>query len=377
MPAFRRSRPSSIEPVNPLTRVSEHFLLSDFLGNTSIYNKGYKNSLLRDPASLRKMDNLGALCRLGLEPILATWGPLTVSYGYISPELSRAIITYQDPDKPSHHRFDLGAAADICVHRWVDKSHIHLEDLFLPESVRGAPIALAHAIDMENIPYSRLITYSESPYICLAVSSDEVGRNSPRKAFYENRYTGTPKAKPQYRQLSTQQARQAHFQALQERGLEFPWEGSGYPTYHGGGRRQYQHMRVSKYTMVSDWLLDLQSIASGAPNVPDLRDDQVLDSFAAAGIVYDKMLTVLSLARMSIVGGYVSRSSPYATKDNDWTRGVITARVVPPASLPAREFAFKVNHDLPDGVEARQEGTSEVVELSIETETVLGSRDWD
>ncbi|MGZ7230907.1 hypothetical protein ACXWOM_10635, partial [Streptococcus pyogenes] len=76
-------------------------------------------------------------------------------YGFISPELSRKIVKYQDPDKPSHHRWDLGAAADICVHDWVQT--------LAPGAVgtTGAPVhfALRH---LRDLPISRLITYSES-----------------------------------------------------------------------------------------------------------------------------------------------------------------------------------------------------------------------
>jgi hypothetical protein len=367
----RRTRQPLTE-VSPYTRVSEHFILADFLGNQSVYTKGYKNSLVSDSASLKKMDNLTALCVHGLEPILRKWGPLTVSYGYISPEVSQKIVGYMDPNKPSHHRFDLGAAADICVHRWVSCGFLRLEDLFLPTSAVGSPIALAHAIDQEDIPYSRLITYSESPYLCLALSSEEVYRRQPRKAFYENRYQGRKGGKPEYIQLSNQGARDRHFTQLQELGLEHPWEGEGYPTYHGGGRRQYQHMRVSKYTMISDFLLDLQSIANGAPNVPALNQDSVLDSFAAAGMVYDRIIDGCEIRRASIVAGYVSHLNPYFDSSNDWRTDFIQFTIVPPGNADA--MADYINGNFPDGVAAMAEGTNVV--LSIAVDKVLGLADW-
>lgn len=349
MPVLRRRRPQPIDAeVNPLTRVSPHFLLSDFLGNYSVYSEGIANGMKRDPASLRKMDNLGALANNALEVVLKEWGPLSISYGYIAPETSRRLVTYQDPDMPSHHRFDLGAAADICVHRFVQNEFVTLDDLFLPESARSAPIALAHGIDMRDIPYSRLITYSESPYICLAVSSDEVGQGRPRKAFYENRYQGRKGAKPEYIQLSSQNLRNRHFAQLQEQGLEHDWRGHGYPTYHGKGRYQYHHRRVSKYTMVSDWLLDLQSISTGAQNAPALGRDVIQDSFAAAGMVYDKVIDLELTPRMSIIGGFVSHLNPHFNPENDWRTGVIEFTVVPHREVD--QFAEEFSARMPPGV---------------------------
>lgn len=346
MPSPLRRSPV-IKPVDPFTRVSEHFILADFLGNQSVYSRGYANPLIGDEASRLKLANLSALAAHGLEPILANWGPLTVSYGYISPAVSRQVVKYQDPDQPSHHRFDLGAAVDICVHDWVQGEYTVLGDLYLPESARGSPIALAHGFEMIGIPYSRIITYSESPYICLAVSSAEVAQGRPRNAFYENRFTGSPKAKPEYIQLSTPQARRRNLLQLQELGLERDWQGAGYPTYHGGGYRQYQHMRVSRYTMVSDWLFDLQSIANGAKNIPALNEDSVLDSLAAAGIVYDWMIQSYGVKRMSIVGGYVSHLNPYFDPENDWAAGGrISFSVVPPAGWDATAMAHSLREEL-------------------------------
>lgn len=304
-------------------RLSKHFLLSDFLGNYSCYSRGYPNVFAYDRTALDKLSNVMALCSHGLEPIMEEWGPLSISYGYISPSLSRAIVKYQDPDKPSHHRFDLGAAADICVHDWVAGEYKTAVDLCLPESAQSSPIALAFGIDYIMVPYSRLITYSESPYICLAISAAEVEQGKPRGAFYENRFQGRPKVKPEYIQLSNPRARDRHFKTIQEQGLEHPWRGAGYPTHHGGGKRQYQHMRVSRYTMVSDWLFDLQSISKGCKNQPAFSIPEVQDAFAAAGIVYDWIIKTGGHKRLSIVQAYTSHLSELADVKNDWRKNDI------------------------------------------------------
>lgn len=349
-----------------LYRVSEHFVLSDFLGNYSTYTKGFSNPFIFDGSAEHKLANLDALCRHGLEPLLTEYGPMTVSYGYISPELSRQIITYQDPDKPSHHRFDLGAAADICMHRWVAGEFETGQDLYFPNSVVGSPISLAHTIDYLDIPYSRLITYSESPYLCLAVSAEEVNNRRPRRAFYENRFTGVPKAKPRYTQMPTSQARDRALQELQEKGLEHGWIGSGYPTYHGGGICQYQHRRVSRFTMVSDWLFSLKSISEGYKNVPSLNNGAVQDAFAAAGIAYDWTISMMGIPRMSIVSAYVSHTSPAFNPANDWREDNIQFTVVPPASRTPQEVVAFINHQKKEWIRATNFNDYLVITLSVD-----------
>lgn len=330
MAIFRRS--SIKRPPDPTTvRISPHFLLSDFLGCDTVYRTGHRNLLNPDSEGYtQKLGNLYALCFNALEPLVDQFGPISISYGYISPELSRSIVKYQDPDKPSHHRFDLGAAVDIRVHSHIDGGSEHIGDLWLPESARGSPIALAHYIELLELPYSRLITYSESPFICLAVSAEEMASGAPRRMMYENRYQGPNGGKPEFLRYSTVRAKRSAFQLLQEQGLEHDWRGAGYPTYHGGGRRQLHHEQISKYTVATDWLFDLKSLSNGAKNVPPLYKDEVADSFAAAGIVYDQIIDAGIVARLSITSGYVHPSNPSFTEDNDWRSGQFSFVFSPP-----------------------------------------------
>ncbi len=360
--------------VDPLTyRVSKHFTLADFLGCHSVYSKGYANPFVFGGQADIKIDNLKALCENALEPLLNQFGPMTIGYGYISPELSRKIVHYQDPDKPSHHRFDLGAAADICVHKWVQKVYPSILDLYAPESVIGSPIGLAHGIDYLNIPYSRLITYSESSYICIAVSARELAAKAPRKAFYENRYTGKSKIRPDYRQYASPQAKIRALKLLQEEGLPFSWEGAGYPTYHGGGYCQYHHRRVSKYTMVSDWLFDLKSITIGEKNIPSLNDERVLDAFAAAGIVYDNLIKDWGVPRISIVEGYVSPLNSNSKKSNDWREPTIQFVLLPPEQKT--ELTRIEQADYRDGVTYTMRDQFIVVRVNVKV--VLASSQWE
>jgi hypothetical protein len=334
--------------------ISQNFRLSDFLGNHSVYARGFANPYEGNDFS---MGNAEALCLNGLERLLERFGPLSIAYGYISPEFSRRTVTYQDPNKPSHHRWDLGAAADICIHSWVDHRHtqdtLPLANLFMDWNTSTSPAALAHEIDQMGIPYSRLITYSESPFLCLAIAEHELlDEMQPRKAFYENRYEGTARVKPDYRQLSNERARARAYADLQEQGLPADWRGAGHPTYHGGGLRQFQHTKVSKYTTALDWLFNLKSISEGHKNAPVLTSDPVLDSFAAAGMVYDHIIDHLNVKRLSILGGFVARNHPDFDPDADWSKARwITLELGAPQGAFIDGFEMDISGCLPDGID--------------------------
>lgn len=282
--------------IDPLLRLSPNFLLLDFLGCESVYRQGYANLMQGEEAEMAvKLRNATALCEQLLEPALEHFGGLSVSYGFISPDLSRSIVKYQDPDKPSHHRWDLGAAADIILHQHVQQ-----------EGDAGAPIHAAFEIDALQLPYSRILTYSESPCICVAVSADEVSKGAPRKAFYENRYMGKAGAKPEYIQMPTAYRRGREIANLALNGLPHDWRGAGYPTYHGGGYRQHHHMRVSKHTMVSDWLKHYDYMPFGNRMIPPAHMSETLqDRFAAAGIIYDMFIEWTGARRLTIAAGYL------------------------------------------------------------------------
>lgn len=275
------------------------------------------------------MRNAQALCNEFLEPFLEQAGPLSISYGYIAPATSRALVHYQDPDKPSHHRWDLGAACDLICHEWVNNDP-------KDDSEKNAPITLAHAVHASGYQYSRLITYSESPFICMAVSADEVKGSRPRKAFYENRYVG--QTKPDYRTYANDGAKDRALALLEADGLPHGWRGRGYPSYHGGGRRQYHHIRISDYTMLSDFLFDLQSIANGARNIPNVQDADLMDMFYAAGDVVDLFIRESGVNRFSITKAYVSHSNPYFDRSNDWRTGEGSLILVPPEGVSATKI---------------------------------------
>lgn len=282
-------------------RLSEHFLLSDFMGCNSVYAKGYANVFPEDVGRLREGRTLAEKV---LEPLLE-YSKLSITYGFISPELSKLIVKYQDPSKPSYHRWDSGAACDVILH-----------DRIATEP----PIASAFWMD-ENLPVSRVITYSESPCICVASRAEEIAKGDPRRALYENRYVGV--RKPQYINYSSAPATRRR--QKQEMELEHPWEGNGFPSYHGGGILQAQHIRTSKYTVLSDFLYSDRAVMEGYANPYDNH----IEPFEQAGTLYDDLIEELGIKRLSIVRGY--ESPTWASGKHNWKKEICLI-VVPPSS---------------------------------------------
>lgn len=362
------------------TRLSEHFLLSDLMGCSSIYSRGIANVFDKRSGFDIRLENGRALCEYILEPIVSCWGPVSVSYGFISPQVSRAIVTYQDPNKPSYHRWDAGAAADILIHEVCTRGR---------DNLSSSPIYAAHKIDHElGLPYSRLITYSESPYVCIAAQDSEIREwhqgGVPRRAFYENRYTGRKGAKPKYINMRSDAAKKAAYEALKKAysaGEDFAWRGAGYPTYHGGGRRQLHHIRVSKYTMVTDWLFDAESVAKGYRNNPCLTDPTIRRSFAAAGVVYDRLMRCTDSLRYSIIQGYVAPHNPGIKRIDpvfDWRNDRIGFLIAPPVGgWDDTGFGHvcyaDLDHQLP-GV--RAESVESGILFTFEVEDVIQSKEW-
>lgn len=267
-------------------RLSANFLLSDFMGCNSVYTKGYPN-VFHDPSG-KKLKEGVALCEYVLEALLEQYGQLSISYGYISPDLSEEIVTYMDPGRPSYHRWDKGAACDVLLHDPVNRGE--------------APVYSAFRID-EELPMSRVISYSESPYICLATNLAEIESGKFRRALYENRYIG--QRKPQY--IPYPSSLDARAEQVRAHTLTHDWRGAGYPTYHGGGKRQLHHVRTSKYTMLSDWLYSDEGVRKGCRNVPPRN---YYNKFRAMGDVYDTLVIQLlheyGPGRLPIIEGYSS-----------------------------------------------------------------------
>jgi hypothetical protein len=298
-----------LNTADPTTvRLSEHFLLSDFLGCNSVYRHGYSNDFVGTASHLKEAR---ALCNTVLEPVLAD-NRLSIGYGYLSPSLSALTVKYQDPAKPSYHRWDAGAACDVALHE-----------------CDTAPIYSAIRIDNE-LPVSRVITYSESPYLCLGVRKEEIDSGDHRRALYENRYVG--ERKPLYISYSNNPA--TRLKQKQAITLAHDWRGAGYPTYHGGGTQQLQHIRLSRYTMLSDFLYSTDAVREGCANVPPARS---MAKFRKAGAFIDWLLDTAELRRVSIVRAYESPS--WAVGKHTWSDGVALV-IVAPAGIDTQWLAY-------------------------------------
>lgn len=303
-------------------RLSEHFLLSDLMGCHSVYAKGFRNVFAS--AGLiqsAKMAEGKTLARKLLEPLLER-SRLSVTYGYISPELSRKIVKYQDPDKPSYHRWDAGAACDVVLHQYVNAG--------IP------PIYAACWVD-DHLPVSRTITYSESPAICVSTRMTEVDKNNPRRALYENRYVGD--RKPQYIRYSDNEKARLEQKANIE--LKHDWRGEGHPTYHGGGIKQAQHYRTSKYTLLSDFLMSEEAMREGYANMPPSLTSRGLVRFRRAGAVIDTLLQETKARRLSIVQAYQSEDWKGDAPSN-WKDGAYLV-LVPPVGLEPDTLAHEAS----------------------------------
>lgn len=304
-------------------RLSDHFLLSDVMGCHSVYTLGYPN-IFEDPDG-SKLAEGRCLAENVLEPMVRH-SPLSVTYGYISLELARKIVTYQSPEKPSYHQWNDGAAVDIVVHRHVNQDR--------------APILLAEWMD-RKFPMSRTITYAESEGICVATRLAEVEAGKPRRALYENRHIGM--RKPEYINYSAnpkrraEQLTEAHaYTAKAGAG----WRGQGYPSYHGGGIRQLQHIRVGNYCLFSDFMFSVEAVTQGHVNAltPTPRN---VAKVRKVGEFYDALLETLGVRRLSIVRAYESprwSEDPLHTWQHGWA-----IQVVPPVgtSLAALEEAAR------------------------------------
>lgn len=338
-------------PINPKTHyLSEGWRVFDLMNNHSVITQGMPN-WFDGTADDDRIINATVLAVRGLHEVEQRHGPLSVSYGFISPEFSRAKVKYQDPNMPSHHRWDLGAAADIIVHHWVNP-YWQPEPMSEGdhESLTGAPIRLAYDLDDMGIPYSRMITYSESPGICLAISADEVS-GKPRKAFYENQYTGQPRVKPKYTQLSSAIARTRHRMLLQQDGLPHPWRGGGYPTHHGGGLRQLHHTFTGPYNVALDWFINERSLRKGARNLMPMPGAQdfaaVREAFELVSAAY-ALIVQAAGGRVPIDSGYLSRSHPDTNHKQGWAGGFLGFQLAPRWGQSASQLRELVEETLPD-----------------------------
>lgn len=252
-------------------RMSKYFMLSDFMGNHSVYTRGLSNQInTNDDAKIAR----GYMLADTLDALEEALGIISVSYGFISPSLSQMIVGYQDPNKPSFHRWELGAACDI---QFMEHDY----------SNNGKPsIHMAGEIlkTLDGMDFARMITYAESPCICFA-TSDQPRENTRR--IYEYRHVAG--SKPLYAKWTGNE--QALITSLDDRSHPVystnggDWEGEGYPTQHSYKIRQLHHSRIAETVNLSDLLYSRDAVHYGRINTPKETHSVTQNIYRAASIL--------------------------------------------------------------------------------------------
>lgn len=306
--------------IDPTTvRLSNNIMLSDLMGCSSVYRRGITNRMTDSAEDTEKLREAYHLAET-MDAVIQLVGPVSFTYGYISPHLSRQIVTYQDATRPSYHRWDAGAALDFRIYGEYE------------HCVPKAPIDIARAVEQAGIPYSRMITYSESPVICFGTKVKEKLRE-PRRALYENRYVEGER-KPTY--LSYPQSRERRIDllnlsvaAVSKKG----WVGQGHPSYHLHGVRQLEHEQTSQYTVLSDFLYHARAVNGGKRHRGGIEVDyDMLRTICAAGSAVDTLVREIKQP-ISILRAI----SPY--KEDAWSGGVFDFEFVPPQGVPLDDAA--------------------------------------
>lgn len=277
---------SAIDPTK--YRLSDSLLLSDAIGNHSAYSKGLANPVTDEfEDQLKEGKHLAEY----LDSLQDELGPYRVSYGFIHPELSEAIVRWKPGHLPSYHRWDDGAAMDVCfVHRdrffgglghWDDSA--------------DAPINTALWIHNNVKKYSRMITYCQSEWMCIATKRAEGGIRN-RLAFYENRFMPDGTCKYIKHHPPDGDSDVPEYLAL-----DAPWRGQGHPPKG----KEYQHVKVSATTFLSDYLYNKHKVHKGIPNLPPVNGFRppFMRNLQRAGRIIDR-LTEHFRYRFSIVQAY-------------------------------------------------------------------------
>jgi hypothetical protein len=201
-----------------------------------------------------------ALAQL-VDAIVDVFGVASMTYGFISDEVSRRIVRWKPGHLPSYHRWDDGAAVDLVLHEQLgcrqDQGVWSTGDDW-----RSSPAR--QSLDLQERFWDRLdriITYSESSAICVAIPDE--GSVARQKAYY-NLYKGV--TRPLFVKGVGPKVASTAMSAVQQYG----WRGAGYPTYHNNGSRGSHHYRLGKYLLLSDVVRRCEYVwpVSSAPIAP-------------------------------------------------------------------------------------------------------------
>lgn len=278
--------------IDPTRVEHQGVLLSEFVGNHSVYYHGYPNPVQSDVWTRgsmvgRNWVGLGDMLAEITELVALQGGSckaFSISYGWIHPRLSEKIVRWKNPSDPSYHRWDMGAACDINFHA-ITFAPYQMDLIFPNHNETFSPLSIAATVNARP-PHAldRTITYSESPYICFGTAT------GPGLAkWYENRFEGARNVKPRFL-THRGGGRGRGTAASRPQPLEVDWRGGGWPSHHGGGKCQYHHIRTSLYTVMSDWLYDRDRVHYGTANrmpMSTRRYERLKQAMHFAGAVFD------------------------------------------------------------------------------------------
>lgn len=301
--------------------LSDRIVLADLMGCDSVYRYGLQNQITDSDADKLKE---GRHLVETLEGYTQSW-PLSVTYGYISPGLSRSIVRYQDPNRPSYHRWDYGAAMDLVLFRKQEPAYtVSEDDRWYYQSEE--PLETLGEMYSEGTRWSRAITYAESQIFCFGTRRSE-RPDKERMATYENRYMG-PGNRPKHIKIPATRLMN-HI----NKSANVDWRGKGWPSHHGGGRRQYEHVPVGSCNVLSDFLYDALCVNKGIPNRPPVGKpgERMMRNVMAAAMFYERI--VMNTGRLPIIAAYVNPASRHCRIDRSFNDYFVIDIAVPPSNL--------------------------------------------
>lgn len=312
------------------TRV-EHagLLLSEFVGNQSVYYNGMPNPVQSDvwtrgsPVILhweslaQMLTEIRAMINAETEE-----KAFSISYGWIHPRLSERIVSWKPGHEPSYHRWDMGAACDINFHAITYVPYHYGVAELESHGARCSPLAIARTVNTTTATslrpraLDRTLTYSESPYLCFGTA---VAGSPGLGKWYENRFEGTRNVKPRF---ITYRGGRGGPGTASVRSLEVDWRGGGWPSHHGGGKRQYHHIRTSLYTVMSDWLYDRDRVHFGQANrmpMSTRRYDRLKHAMHRAGAVFDVIQSVCTRHVAIVQGVKIDKRTSNWEENDNWS----------------------------------------------------------
>ena len=261
----------------PLTRMSDRFLLLDFLYGHGTYTNVRDTIDLSMRLNEEHLREGKQLCSNLLEPIVESYGPISVGEG-----LRMKGVKKETSDTPHEWTRSSGAAADIVAHSWVNDGK--------------APINFLRDLSKRGIHYHRAISYAGSEYCCVAFKSSERDYR-----LSENRLVSGEKI---------QGFRSEGFDKWKRRGGDCPlqrehWRRKPYKNHHHRGEVRPWHVRVSSHFVLHDFFRNREMFSRGIPTVPALNERTAKSEIKVARMMGELLDPVKKfLGNVSVVRGW-------------------------------------------------------------------------